>query len=354
MDIMVLDEAATNRVYLIDDFKSFIWTERYAAAGDFVLTLDPTPNNVANVIAERNLSIVQSNVVMKIETALLAPSSDGAVELKVVGRSFERVFEDKVVYPNWVTSTDDNQYIDEGDASSVLMKLVRYICEDGNGGSASDIIPELATSNTAGSVGATSVALTPGPLYDAMVSLATQFNFGFRVDYRPGVAKSLHLILYRGVERPNVIFSSMLDNLSDESYLKSVQNFKNVAYVASTDLSRIVKVYSSGASESTTGLNRRVLWVDTDIDASKYTEPKLTNVLTARGREALNKHKKTSLMDGVITDYSMFRYKVDYDLGDTIYIMDEFKTKTAKVVSEYIRVWDREGARAYPTFASTD
>lgn len=354
MDIFVLDESMSSRLYLVDDFVSFVWTERYRGFGDFQLVVLPTKNNLANILEERHLTIITSKKIMRIERVLKTEDEDGRETMTVLGRTREAIFEDKVIYPNWVNSTDDNTYIAEGDAATVLLNLVRYVCQNGNGGSASDIIPELASTNQAGLVGSASFSLDPGPIYDEMVKISTEYNFGFRLDYRPGIAKSLLLTLFKGVDRKNVIFSATLDNIAQESYLRDVQGIKNVAYVASHDYSRIVKVFQDGATESTAGLDRKVMWVKTDIDASKYTEPRLTNVLTSRGRAELKKFRKKSLMDGVITDYSNFKYGVDFALGDTIYIMDELRRKTAKVVEQYTWAWDETGFRAYPTFASIE
>ena len=353
MDIYILN-SEFSRDELVEEFESFVWTERYSGYGDFEIVVTPTRKNKNRLKTGVYLSTSESKKLMKIEKRHITESDDGVEEMKLTGRGLETILDSRIVYPNWLGENMDKTYVAEGQAGKVIAKLITDMCVIGEGSNPNNVIPELEVIDQTGTTDLIDIALQPGSLYDAVKSLCEEHKLGIRVDFRKGHSKPFALYIFKGVDRPKLVFSSTLDNLAQESYLNDITNFKNVAYVSSKDGDRIVEVHSYGANWNTTGLNRNCMWVDTDIDTKKYTEPKLTKILESRGRAALKEHRKKFLMDGVVTNLNLFKYGVHYNLGDTLYVMDEHNNRTPKVVEEYIWAWDGEGLRSYPTFASNE
>lgn len=62
----------------------------------------------------------------------------------------------------------------------------------------------------------------------------------------------------------------------------------------------------------------------------------------------LKKMKRMSVVSGDISPFAKFKYKVDYDLGDTVLLKGNYKQTQKLVVSEYTRTEDASGDRGFP------
>jgi hypothetical protein len=143
-----------------------------------------------------------------------------------------------------------------------------------------------------------------------------------------------------------VIFSQELDNLSNVSELRSVEDAKNVAYVFGLNDSTIV--YADGADASTSGFDRKVLYVDA-TDVTLASGPALTAVLVNKGLDALAKTRPIAAFDGEINQYGKNKYNRDYFLGDLVEMRNSDGATNIMRVTEQIFVSDGEGDRSYPT-----
>lgn len=191
-------------------------------------------------------------------------------------------------------------------------------------------------------------------VYDAIKDLCDPFNLGFRL-VRNFDESELYFDIYSGSDRTTlqddlapVVFSPELDNLADISELTSTANYKNVAYVFSPNGVEIV--YAEGADSSTSGFDRRVLYVD----ASDIEEPAgatLTELLRQRGREELARNKQLLAFDGEIPQFGSYKYEIDYWLGDLVEIRNSDGVANNMRVTEQIFVHDESGERSYPTLA---
>lgn len=352
MELYVLN-SSRKKDRIIDEFKSLIWTHRYSDFGDFQLDVLPTTSNRRTLKEGVFIGVSFTKQHMVIDEVFISEDDAGVPNMRITGRTPGTIIEDRIVTPNWLSpDVDDRVYYKTGSAAVVAKAMVDEMCVLPGAIDETDVIPDLVVLNQAGSTPNVEIAIPPKQLYSAFKDILDEHGIGFRFDYDLSQTKPLRLILYKGVNRPTVEFTALLDNIAHESYLNSDRDFKNVAYVIAKS-SRWVQVYGNGASPSTSGANRKVLLVEaTDIDDEKIKEPKLTAILTQRGKTALKNHRKKRLMDGVITNYSLFKIGTHYNLGDTIYIRDEFGRRSPKVVQEYIWVMDQEGFRSYPTFAS--
>ena len=359
MEIYILN-AELKREYVLDVFDSFIWTERFIGWGDFQVVVTPTRTWKSRLRIGNFLATSNSDVIMEIESTYITEDESGVQKMTVKGRSQEKFLEQYVVYPNWLgydkTEDIETTYYASGRVDDVIVQMITDQMLIENHGNPNAIIPNLQIINQVNISETIEIQERPtNTVYDSIKSLCDTYDIGLLVEYRKGQEKDLVVLLTRGVDRPKVVYSSTLDNLAQESYLNDVSGMKNICYAQSKEKGlngRTVPVYAYGASYDTKGLDRKEVWLETDIEAVKYTEPRLTNLLTHLGKKELAKHRKKFIFDGVITRYNQFTFGVHYFLGDTIYIVDELGNKAKKIVSEYITAWDDEGLRSYPTFVS--
>jgi hypothetical protein len=194
--------------------------------------------------------------------------------------------------------------------------------------------------------------LEPMSVGDALVQMAEQYDLGFRM-LRGDDTSQLWFDVYSGSDRttgqaflPAVIFSPELGNLQDTKALSSDAIYKNCAYVFSPVGSKVV--YPDGVDPSVSGFDRRILIVTAD----DITDPATADEqMRLRGLAELSKNRQVSAFDGQITQYSDYKYGVDYQLGDLIEVRNTDGSTNKMRITEQIFVSDKEGDRTYPTLA---
>lgn len=341
MELYVLDREFVP-LDLIDTYISFIWTERYSAYGDFTLDLPANEQTFRAFDPGRYLHLPESARLMQIQSVRRTRDHTGISILKVSGKSIESFFQDRVVIHN---STDG--WRNSGWGASLATALVRRICIDGTETSVRDRIPNLEFESPLDLGGYHEVQFQDKNLYDSIKELCDLDDLGFRLLFRPDEQRLVFRV-YAGVDRTednSVVFSPNLDNFMNVSYFRSDENFKNVAYVSHDDRAAILIVYRSGHEEAS-GISRRIMTVNAnDIEAPTNME------LRHRGRQELAKHNREFLFDGEIeaARTNAFVYGRDYGLGDIVQVDDDRNVYEKARVTEYIRSFDNDGLRAYPT-----
>lgn len=349
VDIYVLN-GSYSRIALIDEYESFIWTERYKDVGDFNLVVIPS-KKMKDLLKEGNyLSHTDTKHIMHILTSNTVEAEDGSVKMIVTGKTMAFILATRAVSPN----SSDLHWVGNGSVSNLAVSLVNKICVLGTEKSTYDIIPGLTTVNNAPSTPVIDISLPPQSLYDAVKNLCDSEKLGFEITLQPTDPR-LRFRVYKGVLKPNVVFSSTLDNLTEESYLKSIESYRNVAYVWGLDNAMSTVVTAPGTSASISGFARRVMHVDaTDIDPIDITDAEWLKALKQRGAEALAEHKRITLFDGKLTGMDPYKYGTHYSLGDIVTFQDEDGVKTQVNITEYIWASDAEGRRDFPTFEAVE
>jgi hypothetical protein len=196
----------------------------------------------------------------------------------------------------------------------------------------------------------------PDTVYNTLKSLCDPYNLGFRL-VRDGDNSKVYFEVHTGDDRTAgqttrnpVVFSPDLDNLIDQTLLKSTAQQKTVAYVFAQNGS--VTVYAPGANPADSGAKRRAILVDaTNVNTPAGLE--LTASLQAIGLRELAKYQKIYQFDGQVAN-SSYRYGVDYNLGDLVEELDSDGYGSQMLVTEQIFVSDNQGERSYPTLTATN
>lgn len=272
MDLFILD-SQLRRTALFDRYESLIWTERFAAYGDFQLVIHSTLEARNSFSPGTKLAINESTRIMQVETVEDTTDAEGRTILIVKGPSLEDTMNDRIArdvsvvpYPE-----DSKWYFNSMLPAAIIRKIFQDICVTGTihvgdkipfytAGNIypADNIPEPATP--------VSLSVSVTTVYDAIKQLCDIYDLGFRL-VRNGDTSQLMFNVYSGNDRttlqstlPAVIFSPELDNLSDVSYLTSISAYKNVAYVVSPKMT--LTVYGLNVDPSIAGFDRRTMYVD--------------------------------------------------------------------------------------------
>ena len=356
MDILVLDENLVAREF-VNEYESFIWTERYSDIGDFELKIKSDRGTRELLKIGTNLGIRESYRVMTVETSEDGISSDGVAILTLKGRSMERYLDKRGTRPvTWVPYKSSPWTISYT-PKVALEHVFAYAC--GDLGNTVDLFPyyDSGAYLPAGNIPLPDTVLDltvePKSLYAWTKEIADAWELGFRVVKNP-TTNLLHYDVYTGNDRttaqttyPAVVFAHELENLSNTTEIRSIASQNTTAYVYGVNANAIV--YSDGYSDSSVGLDRQIITVLAD-DIDLPVGAALTAALVQKGLEELAKHRALIGFDGEVPETGTYRYGTDYGLGDLVEVRNSDGLTTNMMVAEQIFVSDHEGDRAYPTF----
>lgn len=330
-------------VSVVENFSSFVWTDRYYSAGDFELYVPPTIRVLTQYIPDYYIVRPDSEHVMIIDSVLLEEDDDG-YSYKISGESLESILKRRILWTDTTLSGNFQDAIETLLNGSIISPSIadRKIDNFVFVKSEDEAITSLTIEEAEYSKDET--------IYDIIEKNCQEFEIGFKVMLTSD--NKFAFTLYKGVDRsydqtavPYVIFSPAFDNLTSSSFLKSYTDYKNVALVTgtstdgegeSTDLSTVVGEAS--------GLDRR----ETHIDAGDVQGN--TSVLTKKGNEELAALKKTEAFEGEANVFNMFVYGKDFFIGDMVQLEDAFGNTGKSIVSEMVFSSDGEGEKFYPTF----
>lgn len=356
MEVYILD-SLYRRTVVIDKFQSLVWTERFAAFGDFKLEMVSTLENKNRLVAGVRLAMSESARVMTIETVEDGTDPEGRKVLKVSGTSLEDILNDRLARGTLSDLTATPTWILEGTPVEIAEQIFHDICVTGildDGDIISGVIESdsiFPTDTNDAPDGDITYEIDMISVYKAIKDLCDVYSMGFRL-VRDGDTSNLYWDIYVGSDRttgqttlPAVVFAPELDNLQNTTELTSIALYKNVAYVYSKEGMEIV--YESGVDPDIEGFERRVLFIkmddieDGDIAASAK--------MIQKGYEELAKARNLVAFDGELAPTSQYAYGTDYNLGDLVELRNNSGLATIMRVTEQIFVSDKEGIRRYPT-----
>lgn len=344
------------RIAIVDNFESLIWTERASALGDFELIMASTMENRQKLPAGTLLGLNMSDRIMVLETFADGENSEGEQTLTLKGRDLEKILDERVA----ATTTDDPSWIITDKPADIARKIFHDICIAGTFNTG-DIISGI----TEGTFYPEDTIVEPDDeitysievmsVYQALVNLCNPYAMGFRlVRDRTSNSPTLYFDIYMGSDRttlqsdlPAVVFSEELDTLQSPNEITSIALFKNVAYVFSPAGKEVV--YPLDVDSSISGFERRALWINmTDLAAD---DPDASAKMIQKGKEELYKNRQLSAFDGELNQYSSYVYGQDYNLNDLVEMQNRDGVRNQMRVTEQIFVSDEQGVRSYPTLA---
>lgn len=366
-------------VAVVDAFESFIWTERYFTCGDFELYMPVDQELMQYLVRGNYVTIKDSEYAMVIEKLELTfdPEKGGCVT--VTGRSLESLLERRVIWKplNW---------------NSSLQNGIKRLVEENviSPSNADRVIPNfifLESTDTRVTSLKLETYLYGENLYEAISSICTDNNIGFRVLLRD---KKFVFELYKGMDRtydqtdrPYVVFSPDFDNILTSTYYESDERVKNCSLVSNevpevtkeeTKTGRLPYIDDDGqvqyityqysyvtvtpawkrtvevkANNYQSGINRREIFVDTNVSDDDTESQKLASMRT-KGSEQLADMNISVAFDASVDPSRQFIYGVDFFIGDVVQIRNEYGYESKARITELIRSVDTNGNQVNPTF----
>lgn len=251
-------------VYVIDTYRSCIWSNRYVELGDCELYVPATPDlfsvlNIGYYLIRQNDSMV-----CRIEKIELDTDAENGDYLIITGKDSKNLCDQRIV---WSTMTCDGP----------LETFIRQIV------TSTMINPNLSARWMLKANGSALVALgTAAGFTEVMTEQVSYKNVGEKIreyctKYGWGYkmvlnGSTLNFILYKGVDRSNtVFFSDDYENLDTTQYLLDDSNLGNVALVGGegegSERARNVSGYAEGTERyeifvDAKDISKTVSWSD--------------------------------------------------------------------------------------------
>lgn len=361
---------------IIDDYFSFIWTDRFNTVGDFEMILPFTKKNSDLCTIGDNDVIVTCNLssrAMIIENVIIQISPESGKQIKISGRSYESILDRRVVADS-IFYTDD--YYSDNKVSQAFNDILKktfganrniQVLNKSNNFDPGNTVYKYGSNKTnyiyvaLPSTGSKTVSRTQDYLgfeirdnskkdiwnchinIDAtgksFLELIEEFckakGFGYKL-------VNGTVVLYATRENNDYIFSVSNDNLVSAEYMVSSENYKNVAFVEGDEYKKAAKVQTVQEGQmllmeseedskainyrvqvqkgDPKGLNRREIYIKSSKSKGDNTNRKYCARLSAEGmanlanQSKMKKQASCEVMKNVYIDF----YGKSFDLGDIV------------------------------------
>lgn len=356
IEVLVMD-SDFNRIAIIDNYISLIWTDRYNTYGDFELYFGNVLEMLNLLKKDYYLWIKYSEHMMVVEDFKVTSSLEEGDRLIVKGRSLESILDRRIVW---------NQTILTGNLQNAIKKLL-------NDAIISPTDPNRQISNftfeTSSDANITSLTIscqfTGTNLYDAIHSICDKYNLGFKITLDDN--NNFVFSLYKGIDRsysqstnPYVVFSPNFDNLLTSDYEEVNNNLRSCAHIGGEG-EGLERTYAD-VDYGPTGIERRELFVDardisSDVEEGEepMTEEEYAALLEERGYEKLEEYLIVQTFQASMDlSSSSFAFGTDFFMGDTVEVVDKYGIQASCRIYEMIISKDDTGFKMYPTFSSLE
>ena len=368
MDIKIFNRDL-DLIGIIDNFTSLIWTRRYFKSGEFQLVVPFTQDNI-NLLKRENIVFKgdRDKEAGYIETINITINSSGEEVIKANGKFITNYLDRRIIWGNEsLNTTAEIGMRDLVDKHSINAPSER-------------VIPNLKLGELKGYTEKLKKSISYKNLHEGVSEIAESNELGFRnnLDY---INKKIEFEVYKGVNRTvnqksiaPCIFSRDFENILEQEYTDSLNNFRNVTLVAGAGEGAERKRVSIGYAE---GLDRFEVYTDArDISDTKtvsmptdevdeegntiyedtevaMTEDEYLPLLKQRGAETLAECKDIKTFESKINTRGNNVYKVDYDLGDIVTISDKKWGLTIDTrITEIEEVYESGTVEINPTFGN--
>lgn len=399
---------------VVENYKSLVWTERYASEGDFEIQSNDVEYLINALPLESFVSLRESTVPMVVEAHKIVKKAKEAPLVTIVGRSFDTVLERRASVKALPTATVRAPWMlaaaKASDAAYRAMRIVLGDVAQSQGGvnllpalspavSANDAINEILLTRPADyitSAWSSTIRYSPGDLVGVGTTIyqatATQPNLNvppasnptywtalytglsgawgdaFNYEIKPQdlltTVKELIQTNHHGIKavRPTTSGSKVgieiyngADLTATVAFDAKFDQFDSSTYLLSQQgSSNVGYVYGSNGSQmvlKTTAPEPSGLARRVlVVDNSTDANVNTTDIRTARGLIELYKYNATALFDGEIAEQVAAGFNTQYFLGDILTLVGEYGLTEQVRVAEYIRTSDATGEKAYPTF----
>lgn len=325
MELYVLNENF-EVLGIIDNYECLVWERNYYKPNTFSMQIIPTFEQF-ELLKKGNilLKIDDTKEAIYIDYRELEENEEGIEVLVVSGYSLSQWLDRRITL---------YKELEKDNAEIVMKNYVNRHCIEPTESNRKIDNLVLGTNNNLGQE--IDYLSHYKPLLEELEHIAKVNELGYKIGLDLD-NKQYIFDVYKGLDRTvnqdensRAIFSTEFENINNQKYVDSDNNYRNMVLVAGAgeDLDR--KTLTLGTENK--GLDRYELFVDArdiaDTKASGDTEVSIpideyNKLLEVRGRENLSECTKIQSFDCVISNTNNLIYRVDFDLGDKVSIINK-------------------------------
>lgn len=329
---------------ILEGYTSLIWRRRYSKHGDFELHCALTFENLE--------LLKKGNVIWKnddeeagyIQYRNLNINNDGDEVLVVQGKFLTGYLNRRFI---WGTEN----------LNSTSELAIRTLINN-NATNPSDTDRKLslmALSEVKGYTQTTNMQTSYANLLDKVEEIANTSELGIRT-ILDLTNKKIVFDIYEGLDRTSgngvnapAIFSREFENVLNQEYTESDNNFRNLALIAGEGegTARVLETVGAG-----TDLDRYEVFIDArDLQKEEMTDLEYKAKLIERGNTKLAEYKDIQAFDSKINLNSNLEYKVDFNLGDKVTCVSKAWGMTIDTrITEIEEVYESSGKQVNVVF----
>ena len=336
-----------NFLGICEEINDIEWIREFYRGGSFVLNAKMNEHNVG--LLQKNRVIIKNNAwdePMIIEHRQLIESDDGDEELMISGKSLAtRILDSRITIKRQIEKDTADKVLE-----NLLLKQTN-LSEDTNRHIPNLVIDTSIKEDFTNKIEHSSLYKS---LYEDFEEICTVEECGYKLTFKP-LEKEFYFEVYKGKDlTSSVLFSIDFDNLKNQTYIDSIDNYKNVAITCGQgegedrDMTIINDKEYSGLDRLEVYIDARDIEQDKEIikDKEGYdTEFPIHNgenaikLLTNRGYEKLAEISPVNSFDASLVENN-YKYKEDFDLGDLVVVRNknwnvEFNQRITKIIESY-------------------
>lgn len=359
MNVFILDKNF-DIVQVVDNYISFIWTDRYWAYGDFELFVPTSSDLLTNAVIGNYIYFKKTEhskkdfiSLMIIEEHTITTDPEEGSRLLIKGRSLESLLSRRIIWGQAqlngciqfciqflinltiIAPVDENR------------KIENFTFSENEDERLSNILIDTQ--------------FTGDNLYTSINLLCSANGIGFNIRVTEDKKFAFQIYLgddhsYEQSELPYIVFSPQYENLANSKYYKSNAAYKNVALIAGEGegtARKMVSLYSNDFS----GIDRRELFVDArDVSTNneEMTTDEYDTLLKNKGIKSLadDSNSIITTFEGEINNSYPFVFGKDFLLGDVVQIENEYGLKSRVRITEVVYSYDENGESVITTYVS--
>jgi hypothetical protein len=304
----VIMDSNFQRLAVIDDYTSFIWTSRYYSAGDFELCVDATAENMSLFAVDYFVVRDDDDNVGLIEDIQIQRNEDGHEIMIVTGRFLVCLLGRRIIAKQTTVT---------GKVSACINQLVTDNII--NPSISARQITNFTIDRTYTSNSSMQAQYTGKNLLETISEICETYGIGFKVTFDEN--NNFVFALYEGIDRTYdqnentwVIFSDQYDNLISSNYEENYRDIITAVLVAGEGEGLDRKTL--WVTDGSTGLDRHELYKDQrnlQSNDGEISDAEYQNILKESGEESLTTY--TTAFTGSVY-FDNIKYREDVNLGD--------------------------------------
>lgn len=383
MELLKLDRNTYLPESTVERWKSLIWTERFSEFGEFELVMSDFENAITFLPLGTLLSLRDTSEMMIVDTHDVKYDEQGRRMFVVKGRSASSILDDRdgtLANMHIMSLKNGTQPLTSMTTYEYIKQMISYLNYHNPNATPINSNEDYTMMRMYGA----GIDSGPSKQYDLDIydqgsaySIIKKWldrdGQGFGVD-RPGYYASDKNLPYNSGGTMGFYVNSgrpyqsnrgmklnvKADQVDNYSYIQSMRNYKNVAYVI-TDLNttpQLSKQYKTkqvtlgmqSATDTPTvyrGFDRKVLTV---VQEGLSDDASLNMIQWSLGRNALLANNRITWLDATMANDTVWKYRTHYYLGDVISIQIGSATDTIAMINEVVRTEDENGEFIKPAF----